>query len=108
MGIKDKSIIIQFKERIPDRIHKQLVRIIIFGSHANGKAGRYSDLDVAVLVKRKTRRLEKCLEDTAYLLMLEHDFKPIISIKVFGQQDFERCYKQGFSFYRHVREGVVV
>ena len=105
---KDKSIIIQFKERIPEKIRQQLVRIIIFGSRANGKAGRYSDLDVAILVKRKTRRLEKRLEDIAYQLMLKHDFKPIISLKVFGQEDFERRYQQGFSFYRHVREGIVV
>jgi len=108
MTIKDKSIIIQFKDRISEQIRRQLVRIIIFGSRANGKANRYSDLDVAVLVKRKTRRLEKYLEDIAYGLMLEHDFKPVISLKVFGQQDFDRRYQQGFSFYRHVRQGIVV
>ena len=108
MGNNDKSMIIQFKERIPEQVRKQLVRIIIFGSRARGKASRFSDMDVAVLVKRKTRLLEKNLEDLAYVLMLEHDFKPVISLKVFGQEDFERRYKQGFSFYRHVREGVVV
>ena len=108
MSTKDKSIIIEFKERIPEQIRKQLVRIIIFGSRVNGKVNRYSDLDVAILVKRKTRQLERRLEDVAYDLMLEHDFKPVISLKVFGQEDFERRYKQGFSFYRHVREGIVV
>lgn len=108
MSTKDKSIIIQFKERIPEQIRKQLVRIIIFGSRANGKVSRYSDLDVAILVKRKTRQLERRLEDLAYELMLEHDFKPVISLKVFEQQDFERRYKEGFSFYRHVRKGIVV
>lgn len=108
MSHKDKSIIIQFKERIPAKIRKQLARIIIFGSRADGKVSRYSDLDVAVLVKRKTSQLEKHLEDIAYDLMLEHDFQPVISLKVFSQEDFERRYKQGFSFYRHVREGVVV
>ncbi len=108
MSNKDKSIIIQFKERIPAQIRKQLVRIIIFGSRADGKASRYSDLDVAVLVKRKTTLLEKRLEDIAYALMMEHDFQPVISLKVFSGVDFERRYKQGFSFYRHVREGIVV
>ena len=108
MSTKDKSIIIQFKERIPDSIRKQLVRIIIFGSRIHHKASRYSDLDVAVLVKRKTRQMEKRLEDVAYDLMLEHNFRPVISLKVFGQETFERRYKEGFSFYRHVREGIVV
>lgn len=108
MSIKERSIIIQFKERIPQQIRRQLVRIIIFGSRAGGKASRYSDLDVAVLVKHKTRQLEKYLEDVAYDLMWEHDFKPVISLKVFGQEAFDRCYKQGFSFYRHVREGIMI
>ena len=108
MSTKDKSIIIQFKEKISEQVRKQLVRIIIFGSRAGGKAGRYSDLDVAVLVKRKTRKLEKHLEDIAYELMLEYDFRPVISLKIFGQEDFDRRYKEGFSFYRHVREGIVV
>ncbi len=108
MSKKDKSIIIQFKERIPTQIRKELAKIIIFGSRAEKKASRYSDLDVAVLVRRKTRQLEKKLEDIAYVLMLEHDFQPVISLKIFGQEDFERRYKQGFSFYRHVREGIVV
>ena len=108
MSTKDKSIIIKFKERIPEQVRKQLVRIIIFGSRAGGKAGLYSDLDVAVLVKHKTRELEKHLEDIAYDLMSEYDFKPVISLKVFGQEDFDRRYKEGFSFYRHVRKGIVV
>ena len=108
MSTKDKSIILQFKERIPEQLRKQLARIIIFGSRANGKVSRYSDLDVAILVKRKTRQLEKQLEDIAYALMLEYDFKPVISLKVFGQKDFNRRYKKGFSFYRHVREGIVI
>ena len=53
-------------------------------------------------------RLEKRLEDVAYSLMVKNDFKPIISLKIFGQGDFERRLKQGFSFYRHVREGIVI
>ena len=108
MSTKDKSIIIQFKERIPQNIRNQIARIIIFGSRAAGKAKLYSDLDVAVLVKRKTRKLEKSLDDIAYDLMLEYDFKPLISLKVFDLNYFNRCYKQGFSFYRHVSEGVAI
>ncbi len=108
MSTKDKSIVIQFKECIPEEVRRQLVRIIIFGSRVDGGAGRYSDLDVAVLLKRKTRSMEKALEDIAYDLMYKYDFRPVISLKVFDQSDFDRRYKQGFSFYRHVREGISV
>lgn len=108
MSSKDKSLVIQFKERISAKIKKELVKIIIFGSRSKGKSGRHSDLDIAILVKRKTQQLEKELEDCAYGLMLEHGFNPVISLKVFGQKDFEQRYKEGFSFYRHVLEGIVI
>lgn len=108
MSNKDRSIILQFKEQIPAYVRKQLVRIIIFGSRARGQVNQNSDLDVAVLVKRKTPQLEKSLEDIAYTIMWERNFKPVISLKIFAQQDFDRRYKQGFSFYRHVRKGIEV
>ncbi len=108
MSDKDRSIIIRFKELIPEHIRKRLVKIIIFGSRSKKPKSRNSDLDIAVLVKGKTPQLEKSLEDLAYTVMWERDFKPVISLKIFAQQDFDRRYKQGFSFYRHVSEGIVV
>ncbi len=108
MGINDRSIILKFKERIPKHIREHLGKIIIFGSRIKSNVSRYADLDLAVLLKYRNRKIEKELEDIVYDLMLEHDFKPIISIKIFEVKDFERRCKEGFSFYRHVREGITI
>ena len=45
----------------------------------------------------------------AYQIMWEHDFKPIISLKVFSEASFNRALEEGFSFYRNIeREGIVL
>lgn len=68
-----------------------------------------STLLVIALVDEKTSEIEKQLEDTAYQVMWDHDFKPIISLKVFSESKFYGAFTRGFSFYRHVeKEGIVV
>lgn len=107
MDNKDKLLILEFKKRLPPDAERHLKRIIVFGSRARGEAREDSDLDVIVLVDKKTSELEKTLDDTAYGIMWDNDFKPIISLKVFSEAEFYDATKKGFSFYRHVeKEGV--
>jgi hypothetical protein len=41
--------------------------------------------------------------------MWDHDFKPVISLEVFSEEQFDNALRKGFSFYRHVpEEGVVI
>ena len=108
MDEKDKELILEFKDKIPQEIKKHLKRVIVFGSRARGESSESSDLDVAVLVDRKNTEVEKKIEDTAYQLMWAHDFKPIISIKIFAQAQFQRALDQEFSFYRHIQEEGIV
>ncbi|PIW62377.1 MAG: hypothetical protein COW13_02740 [Candidatus Omnitrophica bacterium CG12_big_fil_rev_8_21_14_0_65_50_5] len=107
MSSKDTILVKRFRDKIPADVRKRVRRIIMFGSRATGVAQKYSDLDVAVVVDRKTAKVEKRLEDAAYELMWELDFSPIISLKVFGEPQFENAVSRGFSFYRRLqREGV--
>jgi len=107
MDDKDKLLILEFKKRLPPDAERHLRRIIVFGSRARGGAREDSDLDVAVLVDGKTPELEKTLDDVAYGIMWDNDFKPIISLKVFSETEFHDAAKRGFSFYRHVeKEGI--
>ena len=53
--------------------------------------------------------MEKKLDDIAYAVMWDYDFKPIISIKVTSESRFNEALAKGFSFYRHIeKEGVSV
>jgi len=39
--------------------------------------------------------------------MWEHDFKPVISLKVFTETHYREALERGYSFYKNVeREGI--
>lgn len=83
--------------------------IIVFGSRARGHAERDSDLDVIVLVERRSPGMEQCLDEAAYKVMWKHNFRPIISLRVMGKRRFTRRARANYPFYRNVlREGVAI
>ena len=103
----DVKIVEEFKSRLPEEVVNHLERLIVFGSRAKGEAPEDSDLDLVALVDEKTREIEELLDDAAYSVMWDHDFKPIISLKVFSKYDFDSAVQRGLSFYRNVdRHGV--
>ncbi len=79
MNEKDRELILMFKSRLPSDVKWHLKQIIVFGSRARGEAKEESDIDVIALVDKKTSEIERRLEDVAYQVMWDHDFKPIMS-----------------------------
>ncbi len=109
MNEKDKSLIVEFKSRLSSDLKAHIKQLIIFGSRVKGDASEDSDLDIVVLVDNKTLEIEKKLDDIVYQVMWDHDFRPIISLKVFGESQFYDALNKGFSFYRNVeKEGIAV
>lgn len=109
MKEKDKEIVLEFKRRLAEDIWVQIEKVIVFGSRARDEETEDSDLDVIVLVREKTPEIEKKLEDVAYRIMWDYDFKPIISLKVFSKSQFNKATARGFSFYKHIqKEGISV
>lgn len=109
MGELDKQLVEELKRRLPPEVREHLRQFILFGSRARGDAVADSDLDLVALVDEHTPDLERALDDTAYQIMWDHDFTPIISLKVFSEDRFRTAVAEGYSFYRHViREGIVV
>lgn len=107
MTDKDKALVLEFKQRLSPDVKGHLKRLIVFGSRVTGEATDDSDLDVVALVDDKSPEIERKLDDTAYKVMWDHDFRPIISLKVFSEAQFDLALNQGFSFYKHVaREGI--
>jgi hypothetical protein len=107
MGEQDRIIVQELKARFPAAARERLVRLILYGSRARGEAGTDSDLDLIALVDEKTPELEAQLDEAAYQVMWAHDFRPIISLKVFAEDRFRHAAAKGYSFYLNVeREGV--
>lgn len=107
MGEKDRQIVLELKRRFPAEVKAHLARLIMYGSRARGDAAEDSDLDLVALVDVRTPELEALMEEAAYGVMWDHDFKPIISLKVFAEKRFRSAEQKGYSFYRNiVREGI--
>lgn len=109
MGELDKALIEELKRRLPVDLLLHIRQMIMYGSRARGDATEDSDLDLVALVDENTPELEQALDEIAYKVMWDHDFKPIISLKVFTEERFRSAAAKGLSFYRNVeREGVTV
>ena len=109
MKTEDRKIISEFKRKLPPDLLIHVKKVIAFGSRARGEGTEDSDLDLMVLVDERTEEIEKRLDDIAYEVMWDYDFKPIVSLKVFGETQFRSAVARGFSFYKHVeKEGISV
>jgi predicted nucleotidyltransferase len=109
MERRDRDLVLELKRRFPADVMRHIRRVILFGSRVLGHGGEDSDLDLLILVDRKTIELESKIEDIAYQVMWDHDFKPIISIKVFTESAYLNSLKEGFSFYEAIeREGITL
>ena len=109
MGELDKILIEEFKRRLPTDIVPHIRQMIMYGSRARGDAEEDSDLDLIALVDKNSLVLEQRLDEIAYNLMWDHDFRPIISLKVFSEERFRSAAAKGYSYYRAIeREGITV
>ena len=109
MEERDRILILEFKKQLPADVMAHIRKVIAFGSRVRGQGEEDSDLDLLILVDRNTPELERNIEDIAYQVMWDHDFKPIISIKVFTEAGYLNFLKEGFSFYKTIeREGITL
>ena len=107
MRQEDKNLLIEFKQRLPADVKAHLKQLIAFGSRARGDSLPDSDLDVVALVDEKTDEIKRKMDDIIYQIELDHDFNPVISLKIFSESKFQDSLKDGFSFYLHVmQEGI--
>lgn len=101
---RDQNLIRILKHRLQEVAGEQLITLIVFGSRAWGQASADSDLDIAVIIQDCTPELEKSLSEAAYQVMWDHDFTPVISLKVIDAKRFKTYQDQGFTFYRKLAQ----
>jgi uncharacterized protein len=89
--------------RIVDTAHPE--KVILFGSTARGEAGRYSDIDVAVVVPDGTHR--RLTERHIYRAMI--GFKLPVDVVVVTQSDLKKYENSPGLVYREIlREGTLL
>lgn len=109
MADQDQKIILDLKSRLSNDLKKRVIKFIVYGSRARGTGTEDSDLDLVALVDEKTPEIESALDDIAYRVMWDYDFKPIIYLKVISEIRFLSAAEKGLSFYKHIKmEGIPI
>jgi predicted nucleotidyltransferase len=82
-------------------------RILLFGSHARGKAEKESDIDICIILNSRTERL---LQITRFIrLHLFNKLHRSMDILVYDKQNFEDRRAAGASFEMTIsREGLAL
>jgi len=98
MKEQDRKIVLELKNRLSADLQKRVIKFILYGSRARGVDEEDSDIDLVALVDEKTPEIESALDDLAYGVMWDYDFKPVISLKVFSEARFRSSAEKGLSF----------
>lgn len=92
----DLRLIRRVVQQIIDRCHPQ--RVVLFGSHARGRANRDSDVDLLVVMPSKKRPVDRAIEVTKSLA-----FYPFpMDILVRTPQEIRRRLRMGDFFYEEI------
>lgn len=103
----DRVLIEELKKCLQEIAGDRLQAVIAYGSRVWGRPTPESDLDVAAIIRDLTPEMAEALQEAAYQVMWDHDFYPLISLKVFDAKKFSFLQEQGFSYYCKVaQEGV--
>ena len=94
----DQKIVHALKPRLEEVAGDRLQAVIVYGSRVWGQAEPESDLDVAAIVREFTPELEASLLEAAYQVMWDHDFSPLLSLRVFDADSFAAYQEKAFPF----------
>ena len=109
MSQRIKKIVSEFRTLLRSRFAEDIVRLSLFGSYARGEERPDSDMDVLVIVKRFSLRLENDILDAAYEIMWANGFEPLLSVHVMDEAYFARLDGWESSFVNNVRhDGVTL
>lgn len=88
----EKKLIEKFKSNIEALLGKDKVKLILFGSKARGDFDRHSDIDIAIIVKKLTRKQKNLiLEEIA-----DFEFENImpLSTLILSEKEFKFLKKR--------------
>lgn len=107
LGPTVQRAIEHFTRRLREALGTELLAVKLFGSHVRGEASPESDVDLFVLVKERTWRLEALISDTAFETNLT--FELFVAPTVYGEREFHDPVLQETPFLRTIeREGALV
>ena len=83
---KNKIILTELKELLTAGFGDDIGRVILFGSQVEGRARRYSDYDILVILNKDYGwRLEDAILDSCYEIDLKYDI--VTDVKVISRNE---------------------
>lgn len=90
--VANPVILEELKRTLKSLLGDQLLNVILFGSMARGDSYDESDIDVAVIVRRLTRKLKNQIFDEVADLELQHHTP--LSVLVLSEEEFNDLKKR--------------
>ena len=103
---KDRIALQEFRERLVPLLGNKLLKMVLFGSKAEGRATAESDIDVLVLIKDEATALRHQIWDQAFEVNLKHGV--YISPRIIPLSTYEHPVWRSTPFVTKLREKGVV
>lgn len=105
MFLKEKEILSKIAGVLSNE--SSILKIIAYGSRVRGDFKESSDLDIFVLVDKKTTYIKNKIIDTFYEYEMKFDIP--FSVSIFSKKDFEFNDALGSPFIKSIKEeGIVI
>lgn len=105
--INRKRALETFVRTLKNKYGDEVEKIILFGSVARGEDKEHSDVDVLIITKGDSFKMQKLISDIVVGVMLKTGI--YISAKVLSSSEFDFLRRLNSSFYRTVsKEGITI
>ncbi len=103
------AVLDKLKLRLTQKLGDNLLLVTLYGSYARQEAGKNSDVDILIVLKRLSKKNESLIEQIVYDLMREINFAYFLSVNLVDQAHYRNWKRQDASLLRNIlQEGRVL
>lgn len=100
----EKKAVIEFKDRLLDTFNGRIMLVKLYGSRARGERHWQSDVDILVVVKKRTKKFDEKLIDIEMELDEKYNYKSHISATPMSLAEYKWMLKRQWPFIVTVEE----
>lgn len=104
-----EQILHELKQKLPPKVRRQIVEMRCFGSYVRGDEQPDSDLDLLIVLREENEGIQELINETVYDTMWNHDFTPLLAVKIISELHYRELRKKNSFFYQNLQqEGVLI
>jgi len=96
-----------FVARLETKFSPKIKQVYLYGSLVSGGFSKESDIDILIVVDKKTDELNSEIHDLAFD-MISWKIKRLASVFVMGQKKFDSLVEAKYPFIMNVKKGVIL